>query len=121
MRLWPVLFLLLAPTLLRAQHPHLDLPPSGSPQRIQLFGMVTDSLTRKPVYDCLVGYYDASGKRLSITSVNSDGRFALFIPAGVPYELRVERENGYVELHRAMPPAPNGLALLRQDLVLLPK
>lgn len=121
MRLWPLFFLLLAATTLRAQHPGLHLPPNGSPQRSQLSGLVTDSTTGKPVYDCLVGYYDASGKRLSITSVNSDGRYAMFIPSGVPYELRVERENGYVELRRPMPPVPTGQALLLQNLALLPK
>ncbi|HRQ84700.1 MAG TPA: hypothetical protein PLV70_06265 [Flavobacteriales bacterium] len=88
--IWVSLFLLAGP--LRAQHPHLDLPPMGSAKRVQLVGQVTDSLSGKPVYDCLVGYYDREGQRRSITPVNSDGRYAMFIPATEPFELRVERE-----------------------------
>ncbi|HRO39495.1 MAG: hypothetical protein M9900_05450 [Flavobacteriales bacterium] len=117
--IWVSLFLLAGP--LRAQHPHLDLPPMGSAKRVQLVGQVTDSLSGKPVYDCLVGYYDREGQRRSITPVNSDGRYAMFIPATEPFELRVERENGYVEMHRKGPAIPLGTPQYRMDLVLRPK
>ncbi|MBP8823130.1 MAG: hypothetical protein KBH07_05770 [Flavobacteriales bacterium] len=101
----------------RAGTPALDL--SGS--RIQLIGTVTDSLTGKPVYDCLVGYYDQRGERRMVTPVNSDGQFALFIPPHSPFELRIEQENGYRDLHTSVEVIPEGLPQMRIDLVLQPR
>jgi hypothetical protein len=121
MRSWLFAITLLTATAAVAQHPHLNVPPKGSPKRVQLFGLVTDSLTGKPVYDCLVEYYGRDGQRRSISSVNSDGRYAMFIPANEPFELRVEKENGYVNFQRRVPPVPEGTAQLRMDLVLHPK
>jgi hypothetical protein len=45
----------------------------------------------------------------------------MFIPANEPFELRVEKENGYVNFQRRVPPVPEGTAQLRMDLVLHPK
>ena len=121
MRAWlPFLFLLLCGASY-AQRPHLDVPPQGSSDRVQVFGTVTDSITGKPVYDCLVEYYDMAGERLSISSVNSDGRYAMYIPALVPFELRIERENGYADLRVRAPEIPEGMDQFRLDLVLMPK
>lgn len=89
--------------------------------RVQLFGTVTDSITGKPVYDCLVEYYDMAGERLSISSVNSDGQYAMYVPAHLPFELRIERENGYRDLRTSAPQIPEGTGQFRLDLVLHPK
>lgn len=121
MRTWISAFAVLAATAVLAQHPHLNVPPKGSPDRVQLFGYVTDSLTGKPVYDCLVEYYGRDGQRRSISSVNSDGRYAMFIPARTPFELRVEKENGYFNFQRRVLPIAEGTSQLRMDLVLRPK
>lgn len=121
MRTWLSALGLLATTLLMAQHPRLNVPPKGSPERVQLTGTVTDSLTGKPVYDCLVEYYGRDGQRRSISSVNSDGRYAMFIPAEKPFELRVEKENGYLNFQRRMMPVPAGTQQFRADIVLQPK
>lgn len=88
---------------------------------VQLQGMVTDSITGKPVYDSLVGFYSLDGKRWAITPVNSDGLYSLFIPAGIPFELRVEQENGYREMRRKGAPIPAGSTGARLDLALQPK
>ncbi|MBX2982745.1 MAG: hypothetical protein KF843_08735 [Flavobacteriales bacterium] len=121
MRGWlPFLFLLLCGAS-QAQRPHLEVPPQGSPDRVQLFGTVTDSITGKPVYDCLVEYYDMAGERLSISSVNSDGQYAMYVPAHLPFELRIERENGYRDLRTSAPQIPEGTGQFRLDLVLHPK
>jgi hypothetical protein len=120
MRSWlPALALLLSLSA-KAQHAHLAVPPKGSPQRVQLYGMVTDSLTGKPVYDCLVEYFGRDGQRSSISSTNSDGRYAMFVPAGVPFELRIVKEGGYFDLRRAVRPIAAGTGQYRQDLVLQP-
>ncbi len=121
MRGWLPFFFLMLCAASYAQRPQLDVPPQGSPERVQIFGNVTDSITGKPVYDCLVEYYDMAGERRSISSVNSDGRYALYIPAQVPFELRIERENGYADLRKQAPVIPEGAEQFRMDLVLMPK
>lgn len=88
--------------------------------QVQLQGTVTDSLSGKPVYDCLVEHYDLEGKRWALTPVNSDGRYAMFIPAEQPFELRIVRENGYRELRRALPGSQPGAKVLKVDLRLMP-
>lgn len=120
MRVWLPALILFFPLGLLAQRPHLNVPPKGSPDRVQLVGTVTDSLTGKPVYDCLVAYYGVDGQRRSISSVNSDGLYSMFIPAHEPFELRVEKEDGYRDLHKAIPAIAEGKAELRLDLVLRP-
>jgi hypothetical protein len=92
-----------------------------SAERIQVFGTVTDAATGKPVYECLVEHYDLSGKRWSVTTVNSDGRYAMFIPADTPFELRVIRENGYQELDQRMAAIKAGTGTFRKDLKLIAK
>ena len=114
------LFILLS-VALHAQRPHLAVPPKGSPDRVQLMGTITDSMTGKPVYDCLVAYYGRDGERRSISSVNSDGLYSMYIPAHDPFELRVERENGYLDLRKRAPEIPQGAKQFRFDLVLQPK
>ncbi len=121
MRGWLPFLLLMLCGVSYAQRPHLDVPPQDSPDRVQVFGIVTDSITGKPVYDCLVEYYNMAGERLSISSVNSDGRYAMYIPAHLPFELRIERENGYAELRVRAPEIPEGSEPFRLDLVLKPK
>lgn len=91
------------------------------PKQVQLFGYVTDASTHKPVYDCLVEYYDATGKRTAVCSVNSDGTYALFIPPEAPFELRITKENGYRPLTVPLPAIAAGTSQARQDLVLLPR
>ncbi len=113
--------LLLLSSALLAQRPHLAVPPKGSPDRVQLVGMVTDSLTGKPVYDCLVAYYSLDGERRSFSSVNSDGLYSMFIPANAPFELRVEKEDGYHDLRIAVPAIAEGKAERRLNLRLQPK
>ena len=121
MRAWLSALSLFLACGLHAQKPHLDIPPASSVDRVQVFGMVTDSLTGKPVYDCLVAYYDLEGNRRSVSSVNSDGQYAMFIPAHIPFELRIEREDGYVNLGKRAPEIPKGIKQFRFDLVLSPK
>lgn len=121
MRTWSFAFFALLVCSLHAQRPHLAVPPDSSADRVQVFGTVKDSLTGKPVYDCLVAYYDLQGERRSVSSVNSDGYYAMFIPAHLPFELRIEREDGYKDLGRRAPVIPNGVKQFRLDLVMLPK
>lgn len=113
--------LLLSAPLLLAQKPHLDVPPKGSPERVQLFGTVSDSLTGKPVYDCLVGYYSPDGVRKAVAPTNSLGRYALFVPAGMPFELRVEKEDGYLPMGHQIPAIAPGTPQFHQDLLLQPQ
>lgn len=96
-------------------------PAAAKAPLVQVVGTVTDSLTGKPVYDCLVGYYTTDGKRRAVTPVNADGLYALFVAAGQPFELRVELENGYLDRRRTVPPIPPGTTSFRQDLALMPK
>lgn len=121
MRWWTTLCLALPACVLQAQYPHLPVPPQGSPARVQLVGTVTDSLTGKPVYDCLVEYYGTDGLRYSIASVNSDGRYAMFVPAGKSFELRIIKEDGYKDLRQPMDALAEGLGQRRQDLLLQPR
>ena len=121
MRTWHILLFLLLACGLHAQKPQLEVPPDSSADRVQVFGTVTDSLSGKPVYDCLVAYYDLEGNRRSVSSVNSDGQYAMFIPAHIPFELRIEREDGYKDLGRRAPVIPKGVKQFRFDLVMRPK
>ena len=89
-------------------------------ERVQVYGTLTDSITGKPVYECMVEHYDLSGKRWSVTTVNADGRYALFIPTGVPFELRVTQENGYLEMSHREKAVPPGTKQMRVDLKLKP-
>lgn len=121
MRKWHIVLFLFLACGLHAQKPQLDVPPDSSADRVQVFGTVTDSLTGKPVYDCLVAYYDLEGDRRSVSSVNSDGQYAMFIPAHIPFELRIEREDGYKDLGRRAPVIPKGVKQFRFDLMMRPK
>lgn len=89
-------------------------------ERVQVFGTLTDSITGKPVYECMIEHYDLTGKRWSVTTVNADGRYALFIPTGVPFELRVTQENGYLEMSHKEKAVPAGTKQLEVDLKLRP-
>lgn len=117
MHRWTAALLFCLPGLLCAQTDHKAAPPP----MVQVFGSVTDSVSGKPVYDSLVEFYDAAEVRKAVSSVNADGRYALFIPAGKPFELRITKENGYHELRKPLPTIPPGTAQWRQDLVLQPK
>lgn len=88
--------------------------------RVQLHGAVLDAVTHKPVFEALVEWYDADGKRQAITQTNSEGNYALFILAGSPIELRV-KENGYEELIEQVPPFKPGESAREHDLRLVPK
>jgi len=87
--------------------------------RVQVYGSVTDSLSGRTVHTT-VEHYDLHGKRWALTEVNSDGRYALFLPAGEPFELRVAPLPGQVELRRTMPAVPAGARTFRLDLRLKP-
>lgn len=89
-------------------------------ERVQVFGSLTDSITGKPVYECMVEHYDLSGKRWSVTTVNADGNYALFIPTGVPFVLRVTQENGYLSMSHREQAVPPGTKQIRVDLKLRP-
>lgn len=108
MRAWAFLLTLL-PLIVSAQQdrPYTVPPPA---ERVQVHGTVTDAVTGRPVYECLVEHYDLQDKRWSVTMVNSEGRYALFVPAGQPFRLRVTRENGYAPLDKAIPALPAGRA-----------
>ncbi|MFT3886109.1 MAG: hypothetical protein QM724_11990 [Flavobacteriales bacterium] len=90
-------------------------------EQVQVYGSVTDVLTGKPVYECLVEHYDMAGKRWSVTTVNSEGLYSLFIPAGEPFELRVTRENGYQELCQRNKAVRKGSKTFELPLKLTPK
>jgi hypothetical protein len=118
----PLLSILLACSLLSAAGQQTGpVPDAAAPPPVQVHGLVTDSLTGKPVYDCLVGYYTMDGKRQAINPVNSDGRYALFVPPDTPFELRIEQENGYLERRLPLLALPPGSGPLRQDIRLQPK
>ncbi len=118
---WSFTLFLLASSSLWAQGTAPSVGGDAHSAPVHLFGTVTDSLSGKPVYDCLVEYYGIDGKRHAVSSVNSEGRYALFIPANQAFELRVEKENGYRNLHKAAAPPPDGTLNLRMDLELRPK
>ena len=63
--------------------------------RVQIHGLVVSAETEAPVFEALVEWYDASGKRQAITQTNSEGAYALFVRTTGQVELRVQ-ENGYV-------------------------
>ncbi|MCB0792722.1 MAG: hypothetical protein H6595_09175 [Flavobacteriales bacterium] len=88
------------------------------PARVQVHGRVIVAGTGQVVY-ATVEHYDLEGKRWSLTEVNSDGRFALFLPCDVPFELRVT-ENGFVPLTEQHPAVPCGTATFEADLELTP-
>lgn len=111
------LFFSLLPGDASAQH----IKPARPDSLVQVYGTVTDATTGRPVYDCTVEHYDVKGKRWSLTQVNSDGIYALFIPTGTPFELRVERENGYADLSRRIEAVPKGTRTFEADLQLTPK
>jgi hypothetical protein len=90
-------------------------------ERVQLFGAVTDAVTGKPVYECLVEHYDVAGKRWAVTTVNSDGLYAIFIPTGEQFELRVTRENGYEPLSVRHKAIKRGTKTFELPLQLTPK
>lgn len=90
-------------------------------EQVQVFGTVTDAVTGKPVYECLVEHYDAAGKRWSVTTVNSEGNYSLFLPTGEPFELRVTRENGYEELRQRNKAVRKGTKTFEMPLKLKPK
>lgn len=92
-----------------------------SEPRVQVTGVVTDARTGKPVYYCLVEHYDLAGKRWSLTTVNSEGRYAMFVPAGEPFELRIVDENGYEPLAQHCRAAPPNAVSYRKDLKLVPR
>lgn len=99
----------------------VNASPAQSAGRVQVFGSVIGKDTGKPVYDCTVEHHDSTGKRWSFTMVNSDGRYAMFIPTGVAFELWVVRENGYKEFRERFGPIPAGTATFEADLSLEPK
>jgi|GEM_PF-658631 len=106
---------------LHAQKPNAQtVGDDAKVERVQVFGTLTDSVTGKPVYECMVEHYDLTGKRWSVTTVNADGQYALFIPTGVPFELRVTKENGYLEMSHREKAVPPGTKQLRVDLKLQP-
>lgn len=108
--------LVLASLSLRAQDPKID-----QLNNVQVYGTVIDGISGKPVYDCLVEYYTNNGERKSVSSVNADGRYAMFIPAGKSFELRVTRENGYLEMRQTVQAVPYGVKQFRKDLFLQPR
>jgi len=87
--------------------------------RVQVYGTVTDSLSGRPVFTT-VEHYDLNGKRWSLTEVNGDGRYALFVPAGVPFELRAEPLPGEAPLRRIVPAVDSTARTFRLDLRLKP-
>lgn len=109
MRAWILPLALVVGTLLKAQ----------GPEPVQVHGTVTDSLSGKVAYTT-VEHYDMTGKRWALTEVNGDGRYALFVPAGEPFELRVTPLPGQLELRRAMPAIAHGTRTFRLDLRLQP-
>lgn len=88
--------------------------------RVQIHGAVLDSLTGKPVYEALVEWYDADGRRQAITQSNSEGSYALFILAGRSAELRVA-EQGYRPFVIKVPAFEQGEIARQLDLLLVPK
>lgn len=87
--------------------------------RVQVYGTVTDSLSGKAVYTT-IEHYDLAGKRWALTETNSEGRYALFVPANEPFELRVTPLPGERELRRTMAALPPSARTFRLDLRLRP-
>jgi hypothetical protein len=121
MRLLLLACLLFGAGALRAQRSETDSLLGPPASRVQVFGSVADSLSGKPVYDALVELWTPEGKRLAVSSVNSDGLYAMFVPGGRPCELRITRENGYRSTGHGLAPLPSGSAAFRQDLLLSPR
>lgn len=87
--------------------------------RVQVYGTVTDSLSGRPVYTT-IEHYDLAGERWALTETNSEGRYALFVPAEVPFELRVVPLPGRSELRHTLPALPASARTFRLDLRLRP-
>ncbi|MCB9170050.1 MAG: hypothetical protein H6594_06845 [Flavobacteriales bacterium] len=87
-------------------------------ERVQVYGRVIDKVTRGAVY-ATVEHYDTAGKRWSLTEVNSDGRYALFLPCDAPFELRIT-ENGYRPFVLGFEAVPCGTTTFEADLMLTP-
>lgn len=121
MRFLFLVCLLLGTGSLRAQRSETDSLLGPPASRVQVFGSVADSLSGKPVYDALVELWTPEGKRLAVSSVNSDGLYSMFVPQGRPCELRITRENGYRSASHHLAPLPSGTAPFRQDLLLRPR
>lgn len=88
--------------------------------RVQLHGTVFDQISGVPVFEALVEWHDANGKRQAITRTNSEGHYALFLYAGQPIELRI-KENGYLSFVEMIPPFEPGESAREVDLYLVPK
>jgi hypothetical protein len=86
---------------------------------VQVYGTVTDSVSGKAAYTT-VEHYDLAGKRWALTEVNGDGKYALFVPSGEPFELRVTPLPGQRELRRRLAALPPDARTFRLDLRLQP-
>ncbi len=95
------------------------LAAAQGPARVQVHGTVTDSLSGRPVFTT-VEHYDLQGKRWALTEVNGDGHYALFVPAGQAFELRVVPLPGQQELRRCVQPLDSAARTFRLDLRLRP-
>lgn len=88
--------------------------------RVQLYGSVMDEVTQQPVFETLVEWYNAAGKRQAVTQTNNEGRYALFVWAGEPIELRVT-ENGYEDFTETLPAFKAGESAREYVVRLIPK
>lgn len=88
--------------------------------RVQLYGTVIDEVSQQPVFETLVEWYNAAGKRQAVTQTNDEGRYALFVWAGEPIEIRIT-ENGYEEFIETLPAFKPGESAREFVLRLVPK
>lgn len=102
-------------------HVALLLPAQEKPTMVQISGTVSDATSGKPIPDCLVEHYDTEGRLQALVPTNGDGLYALFLPAGVAYELRVARENGYLPTSSAGMPILPGRGTHTHHIALTPR
>jgi hypothetical protein len=88
--------------------------------RVQLYGTVIDEVTQQPVFETLVEWYNSAGKRQAVTQTNDEGRYALFVWAGEPIEIRIT-ENGYEDFAETLPAFEAGESAREFVLRLVPK
>ena len=89
-------------------------------ENVQLMGDVRDARSGKPVY-CTVELHDPEGRLLSMTNVNSEGHYAMFVPSDASFLLVVTEENGYQDLEKAIGPKGRGGPTFVLDLELHPR
>ena len=85
--------------------------------RVQIHGMVLDSVSRTPLAG--VEWFDDDGQQQAVTISNADGRYAMFVRTAGNVDLRIA-ENGYRPFRTSIKDLRRGESARELDLVLRP-